>query len=111
MGWFRVCVPLNRPDGAGRLQLARLYLQGDRGPVQSRSNDSERRLFGVNVSEHLAMCCGGQGHIPLVVSKCIEALERRNAYDVVGLYRVSASTACMQVWLGMPVKGGPVCHY
>lgn len=63
----------------------------------------------MNVSEHLSMCCGGQGHIPLVVSMCIDVLERRNAYEVVGLYRVSASSARMRVWRAMPGKEWAVC--
>lgn len=69
---------------------------------RERSNDhsirgSATRLYGVGLSQHLSTCCGAHGHVPLLVTKCIEALHTRDCINVVGLYRVSPSMMAVQV--------------
>jgi hypothetical protein len=66
-------------------------------PAEYNRNAFAGRLFGVGLAEHLSVCCGAAGPVPILVVRLIGIIEGKGVHQTVGAYRLSGQSATMQV--------------
>jgi hypothetical protein len=99
---FGVASVTARHDPIGCLVLH--PLQRDRVPAApdapaeyNRNVAFAGRLFGVGLAEHLSVCCGAAGPVPILVVRLIGIIESKGVDQTVGAYRLSGQSAAIQV--------------
>ncbi len=83
-------------DSHGRNQDKKRFWQGLRNFGGERGKADPRPVFGVPLAEAVAISSHEGAHLPSVVFRCIEYLERRDAASEEGIYRLSGSSAVIK---------------